>query len=85
MTHINAYFGEVAEAEAKVAQAQGELEAAQQRLEAKKVEVGLEEPAKESKPQESVTHEVTPPPVDPMPEEVEHVKITVKNTKEAKS
>lgn len=42
MTHINAYYQEVAEAEKKVVQAQGELEAAKDRLAAKQVEIGEE-------------------------------------------
>lgn len=43
-THINAYFEDVNQAEARVAEAQAELSRASARLEAKKVEVGYPEP-----------------------------------------
>lgn len=57
-THINAFFGAVDEALAKVQAAQGELRMAQERLETKKKEVGyvapetpkVETPKPEEKP-----------------------------------
>lgn len=45
MTHINAYFQDVQEAEKNVIQAQAELEGAKARLEAKKNEEGFENTA----------------------------------------
>lgn len=50
-THINAFFGAVDEAEAKVVAAQSELDAAEARLETKKQEVGYVEAEPEVAPE----------------------------------
>lgn len=63
MTHLNAYFGAVDEAEAEVKSVQGKLEAAKAALEAKKQEVGFEEPKQE----EEVSEKKAPEPVKDKP------------------
>lgn len=77
MTHVNAYYADVADAEAKVALAEGELEAAKQRLAAKEAEDGPgesateEEAPAEAEPDKKAkkSHEVVAPPVEPLVEE----------------
>lgn len=70
-THINAFFGAVAEAEAKVAVVQGELDAAKAALEVKKREVGYEEPKEPEAAKEAAGE----------PEASEVVKVDVKKNK----
>lgn len=71
MTHLNAYFGAVDEAEAEVKSAQGKLDAAKVALEAKKQEVGFEEE--------------TPPKAEPeVSEETAPEKPKVKSAKKVK-
>lgn len=62
MTHINAFFGAVDEAEAEVKSAQGKLESAKAALEAKKQEVGFEE---ETPPKVGASEETAPKKVKP--------------------
>lgn len=57
MTHINAYFAAVSEAEVKVAEAEAELAGAKQRLRDKKQELGLLEKPKEEKPADATTED----------------------------